>query len=214
MKAVISASILSSNPSDYGSAVRNMVESGVDWIHFDVMDGQFVPPITFGSGLVASLRREFSIKFEAHLMTRTPEQHFEAFVGAGCQRVIFHAEATDHAHRLVGSLREAGVEAGVAINPGTSVEAIVPLLDAIDLALVMTVNPGWGGQALVRSCLDKVSCLRSMAPSLQIEVDGGVDGKTIAELWKSGANVFVTGKALAESDNMLETVRILRDACC
>jgi ribulose-phosphate 3-epimerase len=168
-----------------------MMAAGVDWIHFDVMDGQFVPPVTFGADLVRSLRGLGETPFEAHLMTETPDRHFQAFIEAGCRRIVFHAEATAHAHRLLQSLHEAGAEGGVAVNPGTPIQALEPLLGLMDVALVMTVNPGWGGQRLIESCLDKVKWLRKQAPGLEIEVDGGVDPTTIRRLWEAGATTFV-----------------------
>ncbi len=212
MKKQLAPSILSFDPSRYRDAVAELVATDVEWIHFDVMDGQFVPPITFGAELIRSVRSLGATPFEAHLMTREPEKHFEAFTAAGCQRIIFHAEATVHAHRLVTMLREKGVQAGVAINPATSVEAIRPILDHLDLALVMTVNPGWGGQALIPSCLDKVRELRQLRPDLEIEVDGGIDGRSIRTAAEAGANVFVAGNYLARSASIAEGVASLKSA--
>ncbi len=212
-KPVVSASILSCDPADFRTPVSDMMRAGVDWVHFDVMDGQFVPPITFGHELVASLRKLGDTPFEAHLMTLTPEAHFQAFVDAGCKRVIFHTEATAHAHRLAQTLRQMGVEAGVAINPGTPVEAFEPLLDEIDLALIMTVNPGWGGQRFIPAMLDKVRRLRAMAPGLNIEVDGGVDPTTIRALWDAGVTTFVTGSFLVRSGCVRQAIEELLGAC-
>lgn len=209
----IAPSILSCDPSLFRPAVVEMIKAGVDWIHFDVMDGQFVPPITFGADLVRSLRGIADTPFEAHLMTESPEKHIEAFVAAGCQRVIFHVEATHHSHRLIQSLRASGVQAGIAINPGTPISAIEPVLLDIDLALVMTVNPGWGGQAFIASTLDKVRQLRQLRPDLDIEVDGGVDSLTVCEAYKAGANVFVTGSYLMRQPTIETGVRVLRESC-
>lgn len=213
MTPQIAPSILSCDPSDFKSPVAKMIEGGADWIHFDVMDGQFVPPITFGAELVRSLRELGSTPFEVHLMTETPERHFSAFISAGCQRVIFHAEATVHAHRLAQHLREIGVEVGVAINPGTPVEVLYPLVEVIDLALIMTVNPGWGGQKLIRTCIDKVKVLREHAPELEIEVDGGVDPLSIRDLWDAGATTFVAGSFVSQGGRIGENIQELKAAC-
>ncbi len=193
--------------------VQELMKSGVDWIHLDIMDGQFVPPITFGSDLVRQLRLLGSTKFEAHLMTLTPEKHFDSFREAGCQRITFQVEATSHAHRLVQSLHDAGVQAGVAINPGTPVEAVFSLLEIADLVLVMTVNPGWGGQDLIASCLEKVAAIRRRAPGLSIEVDGGIDPETLSLAAQAGASVFVAGSYLTKRNSISEAITELRNAC-
>lgn len=208
----IAPSILSSDFSNVAKAVREFDEAGADLIHYDVMDGQFVPPITFGAKLVKDLRGVTQLPFEAHLMTNTPEKHFKDFIDAGCSRIIFHAEATSHAHRLCQSLREAGVEAGIAINPATPAEVVKPLLEVLHMILVMTVNPGWGGQKLIRTCLDKVQMIRQWT-DLPIEVDGGIDPHTIADAYKVGVSLFVTGSYLSQANDKAEAVRGLRRAC-
>lgn len=213
MKCQIAPSILSFPLSRVFTPVQEMISAGVEVIHFDLMDGQFVPPITFGDSLIQSLRPAGDAVFEAHLMTETPERHFEAMEKAGCSRIIFHAEATNHAYRLIQSLKDRNIEAGIAINPGTPVSAVEEILDIADLVLVMTVNPGWGGQALIESCLKKVSAIRELAPNIHIEVDGGIDADTLPKAKAAGANLFVVGSYLAKQKDLSSTVRHLNSLC-
>ena len=199
MSCLLAPSILSFDLTNIRESVATMTSAGAQIIHLDVMDGQFVPPITFGSDYVSKLRSASTAVFEAHLMTQTPERHFEDFAKAGCERIIFHAEATVHSHRLTQSLRTLGVSPGVAINPGTPAEAILPILHLVDLVLVMTVNPGWGGQAFIESALEKATFLRTRRPDLLIEVDGGINPVTLESAKSAGANVFVVGNHLAKA---------------
>jgi len=208
----LAPSILSFDLTKLGDTVSQIERLNPEVIHLDVMDGQFVPPITFGDAYAASLRKLSSAKFEVHLMTLTPERQFEPFIKAGCSRIIFHAEATAHAHRHVQSLKEQGVEAGLAINPGTPVDAIEVIADKLDLALVMTVNPGWGGQSFLPEVLPKVRRLREQFPHLRIEVDGGIEPQTVRAAKDAGADLFVVGSYFAKSTDMLESARRLEEA--
>lgn len=210
---LIAPSILSFELTNVRDAVRTMESAGEQIVHLDVMDGQFVPPITFGDAYVKSLRSASSVLFEAHLMIQTPEAQFEAFAAAGCGRIIFHEEATAHSHRLVQRLQELGVRAGIAINPGTSVEAVRPLMEIVDLVLVMTVNPGWGGQKFIESCLDKVQAIRGMRADVDIEVDGGIDPSTLPMARAAGANVFVVGSHLARAPDLAAALKELNGLC-
>lgn len=193
--------------------VRQIIEGGASMLHFDVMDGQFVPPISFGDALIRSLRDLGDTFFEAHLMVETPERQFEAFTSAGCQRIIFHAEVTPHAHRLIQHLHQLGMEAGIAINPGTPAEAIRPLVEVANLVLVMTVNPGWGGQKFIPECLAKVRQVRTWSPEIDIEVDGGIDPRTLSLAREAGANVFVVGHHLTSQANLTSAMRELGKLC-
>ncbi len=210
----IAPSILSFPYFELNSAVIQLQSAEVEWIHLDVMDGQFVPQITFGAALSKEIGQvSGTARLEAHLMTQSPENHFDAFIEAGCERITFHTEATDHGYRLCQYLKKSSVLAGVAINPGTPVESLYPYLEIMDLALIMTVNPGWGGQSLIEECLKKVTAIRALSPTLAIQVDGGIDDQNIRRVYEAGANVFVTGSYLTRTPSISEGVKRLRAAC-
>ena len=207
MKYELAPSILSFDLTSLSSSVPQLMAAGAHIVHLDVMDGQFVSPITFGDSLAANLRKHTDAPMEAHLMTLTPERHFDAFIKAGCKRIIFHAEATVHAHRLVQSLKAQGVQAGIAINPGTPVSVLEPIIDDIDMALVMTVNPGWGGQSFIASTMPKIRWIREQRPEMDIQVDGGIDPVTLPQVIEAGANVFVVGSYLLRAPSLEEGVQ-------
>jgi len=210
---LIAPSVLSFDHSDLKTPVQELLEAGAELIHLDVMDGQFVPPITIGDGVAKGLRSLGDFVLEAHLMTETPERHFAAFAQAGCQRIIFHAEATKHAHRLAQMLRGMGIQPGIAINPGTPAQAVEAVLDVVDEVLVMTVNPGWGGQEFIDSAMAKVAWIRERAPDVLIEVDGGIDHETLPIAKRHGANLFVVGSNLTKGPSIGEAFRRLSALC-
>jgi ribulose-phosphate 3-epimerase len=212
MKVELAPSILSADMGNMRAVVKEMLDAGCERIHLDVMDGQFVPPITFGAKFAQDVFDERGF-FEAHLMTQTPEAHFDAFIDAGCRGIMFHWEASQHPHRLLQTLKAKGVQAGIAINPGTPVSVLESVVDLADLVLVMSVNPGWGGQKFISNCLPKIDWLRSRRDDLDIEVDGGVDPKTIGQIRQAGANVFVAGSFLVSKPSIADRVAELRQAC-
>jgi ribulose-phosphate 3-epimerase len=213
MKPQVAPSILSFSHANLPGPVSQMERAGAAWIHVDVMDGQFVPPITFGDGMVKSLRGLSSVPIEAHLMIQNPERQITAFAEAGCSRLIFHAEVAPHAHRVVQAIHASGMEAGIAINPGTSLGFIKELDGLVELVLIMTVNPGYGGQEFLPEALEKVRALRDRRPELTIEVDGGINEDTIASAQNAGANLFVVGSYLQDAPTISEAFARLAAAC-
>jgi ribulose-phosphate 3-epimerase len=206
--------------ADFG-ALRNDIEAaeqaGVDMIHLDVMDGHFVPNISFGPLVVEAVRECTDLPLDIHLMISEPERYIDAFVGAGADIVTIHAEATPHVHRAVQQIRNNGSHAGVAINPGTSLTAIEELIDLVDLVLVMTVNPGFGGQAFLPEMVGKIERLRRMIDSrgskARIEVDGGIKPDTIVAARDAGAELFVCGSSVFNRDqSVAEAMKQLTDA--
>jgi ribulose-phosphate 3-epimerase len=197
---LIEASILSADFARLGEQAREAQAAGVDAIQIDVMDGRFVPNITFGPGVVRALRPLVSLPLDVHLMIVEPERHLEAFVEAGADRLVVHLEATPHLHRTLQAIRELGVEAGVSINPATSVVVLEEVLNLVDLIQVMTVNPGWGGQAFLHSQLDKIRRLHRMLAErgldIPIGVDGGIDPATAPLVVEAGATMMVSGSSI------------------
>jgi ribulose-phosphate 3-epimerase len=199
---LISPSVLSADFSKLGEEVAALEAAGVDLIQWDVMDGQFVPNLTFGPDVIKSARKHCSVPFEAHLMVYTPDVMAQQYVDAGCSRLIVHAEACTHLHRTLANINSMGAHAAVALNPATPVSAIEHVLDLVDLVLVMTVNPGFGGQAYIKTMEPKIAEVRALldaaglSDTVELEVDGGIGPSTIAGAVAAGANVLIAGSAL------------------
>ncbi len=218
MAPKISASILTADAARLGDAAVQAEAAGADYLHVDVMDGQFVPNITFGPTVVAALRQATSLPLDVHLMIEHPERHVDAFVNAGAGILTVQAEACVHLHRVLQQIRDAGAKPGVAINPATPLASIEEILADCDLVLVMTVNPGFGGQKLIPSTLDKLSRLRHQVDARgwrgELEVDGGVNAATIASVVRAGADVLVAGAALFNTGGTVrQAMAALRRAC-
>jgi ribulose-phosphate 3-epimerase len=195
----VAPSILSADFAKLGAQVDEVIAAGARVIHVDVMDGHFVPPITIGPLVAASIADRVHAAggaLDVHLMIEAPERHIESFAAAGADSITFHEEATAHANRTLAAIRELGCLAGIALNPGTPVDALAELGGRADIALCMTVNPGWGGQAFIEGSVDKIQRLARVAGDATIEVDGGIDVGTVGPIAAAGASLFVAGSAV------------------
>jgi ribulose-phosphate 3-epimerase len=213
-KIEIAPSILSSNFAKLGEDVRAVEQGGADVIHVDVMDGHFVPNISIGIPVVASLHQATRLPLDVHLMIEGPEEYIERFVQAGANRVLVHQEATVHLDRALTMIREFGAQAGVVINPATPVATLTEVLDKVDTVLVMSVNPGFGGQKFIPGAIEKIRQLNQWRAryngAFRIEVDGGVDAENTAALAQAGANTFVAGTSIFHTPDPAAAVRQIR----
>ena len=212
---LIAPSILSADFARLGEEVAAVSEAGADWIHVDVMDGRFVPVITLGPAIMKAVGRHTTKPLDVHLMIVEPERHLAAFAEAGAAVITVHQETCPHLHMTLRTVRGLGCKAGVSINPGTPISAIEPVLGDVDVVLVMTVNPGWGGQSAIQSAIDKTTALRQLLDArghhdVLIEVDGGVKVDNIADF--GAADVYVSGSGIFKSDDYAATITAMRDA--
>jgi ribulose-phosphate 3-epimerase len=216
-KVRIAPSLLAADFARLRDQIAQIEEGGADWLHVDVMDGVFVPNLSFGAKVIETCRAITKLPLDVHLMVVEPEKYFEAFAKAGASVMTIHVEAAPHLHRQVMRIKELGCAAGAVMNPGTSLESVREIATDLDLLLIMSVNPGFGGQAFIPESIDKIRRARALldaaGSSAALEVDGGISRETIAACWRAGADTFVAGHAVFAAKDPAEEVRALRALC-
>jgi ribulose-phosphate 3-epimerase len=217
MPVRIAPSLLSADFARLADEVAMCEAGGADWLHVDVMDGVFVPNLTFGAKVIETVRRLTKLPIDVHLMVVEPEKYFESFAAAGADVLTIHTEATPHLHRQLGRIRELGCKAGVVVNPGTSLDAVREVASDIDLLLIMSVNPGFGGQRFIDASVDKIRRARALLDGARsaavLEVDGGINRDTIVTCWRAGADTFVAGNAVFAAPDPRAEIAALRARC-
>ena len=210
----LAPSILSADFARLLEDVKKVEKAGCEYLHIDVMDGHFVPNITLGPAIVKSLRRDVNMVFDTHLMIENPDYYIKDFVDAGSDLIVVHAEACRHLHRTIQNIKSYNVKVGVALNPATSIESIKHIIEDVDMVLIMTVNPGFGGQSFIESMLEKIKELKQLIDdknlNVDIQVDGGIKPDNIHKVVEAGANIIVAGSAIFNSENIEETVSLMR----
>ncbi len=211
----LAPSILSADFARLLEDVKKVEEVGCEYLHIDVMDGHFVPNITLGPGIVKSLKKDVNMVFDTHLMIENPDNYIKDFVDAGSDLIVVHQEACRHLHRTIQNIKSYNVKAGVALNPATPIETIKHVLEDVDMVLIMTVNPGFGGQSFIESTIEKIQELKKIIDeknlNVDIQVDGGIKPNNIDKVVKAGANIIVAGSAIFNSDDIAQTVKLMRE---
>ncbi|MBW5382808.1 ribulose-phosphate 3-epimerase [Brachyspira pilosicoli] len=212
-KIIIAPSILTASFTNLESTIKELEEAGADYLHLDIMDGSFVPQITFGSKIVSDIKKITSLPLDVHLMIVSPEKHIDDFAKAGADIISVHYEGNIHLHKLIMQIKSHNVKAGIVLNPHTRVDVIEPLIDDIDNVLIMSVNPGFGGQKFITNSIKKIEETKKLIGQREIiiSVDGGINLNTCCDVIKAGANLLVAGSAIIDSKNKKETIKQLRN---